>query len=408
MAIKRPKLKFLKGNTYVIDQSDASNANHPLRFTADSGATEYTHGVTATGTPGQAGAQVTFNVPDSAPENIMYYCSTHGIGMGNHLKTFAGPPPFVWGGARGLIAGGLTYPSGNIDNIDYINISAPGNAIDFGDLYTARYLGASMSNGTRAAFAGGSISGGYSNTIDYVTVASTGDAVDFGNLSNGYTYAAGEGDGTYGVMAGGFRYSGSSYYMDMEYITMDTPSNTTAFGNLSGNQYGRAMGTDGTIGVIATGNDGVSPNSKSIGMLTITMATPGNAVTSSGTLLDDHSYLRGMSGDGTYLLTGGGRRTNGEYANGWTDMVQRFVTATQGGAQDFGDLNSYGGSMATGSDGTYAFYAGKEGLNTGSGQQGGRYNTIERISITTGGNAINFGTFNNYIEGGMGSSGNAA
>lgn len=87
MAIKRPKLKFIKGNTYVIDQSDASNANHPLRFTADSGATEYTHGVTATGTPGQAGATVTFNVPDSAPENIMYYCSTHGLGMGNHVKT---------------------------------------------------------------------------------------------------------------------------------------------------------------------------------------------------------------------------------------------------------------------------------------------------------------------------------
>ena len=70
MAIQRPKLKFKRGNTYVIDQSDSSNANHPLRFTADSGATEYTHGVTITGTPGQAGATVTFNVPDDAKSEI--------------------------------------------------------------------------------------------------------------------------------------------------------------------------------------------------------------------------------------------------------------------------------------------------------------------------------------------------
>ena len=69
--------KFIKGQTYTIDVSDASNSGHQLRFTADSGTTEYTTGVTATGTPGTAGATVTFAVPENAPNNLNYYCATH-------------------------------------------------------------------------------------------------------------------------------------------------------------------------------------------------------------------------------------------------------------------------------------------------------------------------------------------
>ena len=87
MAILRPKLKFEKGKTYIIDVSDPSNSGHPLRFTADSGATEYTTGVTATGTAGTPGATVTFAVPENAPNDLNYYCTTHGLSMGNKMKT---------------------------------------------------------------------------------------------------------------------------------------------------------------------------------------------------------------------------------------------------------------------------------------------------------------------------------
>ncbi len=199
-----------------------------------------------------------------------------------------------------------------------------------------------------------------------------------------------------------------SYYADMEYITIDTPSNTTSFGNLSGNQYGRAMGTNGTIGVIATGND-ENNNSSSNSMLTITMATPGNAVSSSGTLLDSWRYVQNLPGDDTYLLVGAGRRTNGEDPNGWTNMVEKFATATQTGATDHGDLTHSGGMSASSSDGTYAFFAGREGSSSApSGQSNGRYNTIDQMSITTGGSATDFGTISQYIEAGLGSSGNAS
>jgi hypothetical protein len=78
---ENPPLGLTRGNTYVFDQSDASNSNHPLRFQLTDG-TSYTDGVTTNGTPGSAGANTTFVVPNDAPDNLEYYCSVHGIGMG--------------------------------------------------------------------------------------------------------------------------------------------------------------------------------------------------------------------------------------------------------------------------------------------------------------------------------------
>ena len=85
MAIKRPRLKLLRGSSYTFDVSDSALANHPLKFTADSGSTEYTAGISLTGTQGQAGAELTFTPQVNAPNNLNYYCGTHGMGMGNHV-----------------------------------------------------------------------------------------------------------------------------------------------------------------------------------------------------------------------------------------------------------------------------------------------------------------------------------
>jgi hypothetical protein len=63
MAIKRPRLKLERKKSYTFDVSNAALATHPFKLTADSGTSEYTSGVSLSGTQGQAGATITFPIP---------------------------------------------------------------------------------------------------------------------------------------------------------------------------------------------------------------------------------------------------------------------------------------------------------------------------------------------------------
>ena len=93
-----------RGGVYTFDQSDATNGTggtHPLRFAtaADAaGSTEYTDGVTQTGTPGTAGAFTRITVPHDAPDTLHYYCTNHnGMGGPTANTTDANiADPFAW------------------------------------------------------------------------------------------------------------------------------------------------------------------------------------------------------------------------------------------------------------------------------------------------------------------------
>ena len=80
--VDKPALTLYKGWTYTFDVSDASNANHPLRFHGNTA--QYTTNVTVTGTQGQAGAKVVIKIPETQPTGFHYYCTAH-TGMGNTI-----------------------------------------------------------------------------------------------------------------------------------------------------------------------------------------------------------------------------------------------------------------------------------------------------------------------------------
>ena len=85
-----PTLSLTEGQIYRFDQSDGTNGTHPLRFSTTAngthaGGSEYTTGVTTSGTPGSSGAYTQIEIASGAP-TLYYYCSNHS-GMGGQINT---------------------------------------------------------------------------------------------------------------------------------------------------------------------------------------------------------------------------------------------------------------------------------------------------------------------------------
>ena len=419
-------LTLYKGHTYIFDQSDSSNSSHPLRLSTTSngshgGGSEYTTGVTTSGTPGSAGAFTKIAIATDAPDTLYYYCTNHsGMGGTANLKTSLqggasgssspitvssltndeaynvrasainafGQSPYsaatsitVAVPSRGVLAGGDTGSVVNV--IQYIDISSTGDATDFGDLTDGRDgLGACGSD-TRGIFSGGRAvsTGAATDVIDYITFLSTGNATDFGDLTTGTQKIPACSNKTRGMVQFGGVTSSSTLNV-VEYVTIASTGDATDFGNLT---VARGQGAAGssTTRAVALGGADASLNKQNV-IDYVTIASTGNATDFGDLTIITTSFNAVASA--TRLVTGGGATSSASRSN----HMDYITIASTGNASDFGDLavarEGAGGGMASATRGCFA---------GGSNTSGNRENGIEYITIASTGNGTDFGDLTN-------------
>jgi hypothetical protein len=131
-----PQIEMFRGNTYVFNQSDATNDGHPLVF--KNGSSAYEVGVTyflngsettqsnyvntTTFNAGRSSGvrKVQIEVASNAPSSgLRYYCYVHGNGMGNTIT--------VKDSNISLVAGSITNVNNTGNNI--ANVNTVGGAI---------------------------------------------------------------------------------------------------------------------------------------------------------------------------------------------------------------------------------------------------------------------------------------
>tara|TARA_R100001129_G_scaffold158280_2_gene121927 strand:+ start:866 stop:2785 length:1920 start_codon:yes stop_codon:yes gene_type:complete len=237
---------------------------------------------------------------------------------------------------RIIYGGGATTPvapaNGASTGISYFVPTHSGNASDFGDLTNRRTSLASLSNNTRALFGGGydyagapAPSGSNKDIIDFITIQSLGNAVDFGDLVSAKQNMATVASTTRGVFLGGFGPSSPHHLDEIDFVTITSAGNATDFGNLTAARSTFAADSNNIRGITGGGNPGPYAGGE-----LITIATTGNA-TDWGDLTTARRDL-GSTGNQIRQTWGGG-------ADPSISNVIDFVTqASLGNATDFGDL----------------------------------------------------------------------
>jgi hypothetical protein len=227
---------------------------------------------------------------------------------------------------RGIIGGG--FPANNV--IQYITVSSTGNSQDFGDLTQARLYPNSCSSSTRGIFAGGAATptpgGTVFNVIDYITISATGNAVDFGDSTvvrnNGTACAS----STRGLMFGGSTATSPAVRQNViDFITISTLGNAADFGDLTSARDAVGACSNSIRGLVAGGG---SPITNVIEYITI--STLGNAQ-DFGDLTNVRANMQGCASS-TRGVWGGG------YSPGFQNVIDYVSIMSIGNAIDFGDL----------------------------------------------------------------------
>ena len=301
-------------------------------------------------------------------EGTASYAGIGTLAAGEWVQITTDTPEIQTGGTRGLSMGGYNTTT---DTVDYVNVNTTGNAIDFGNLSSARFTGAALASRTRALYFGGEQAPGTQiNTIDFFTISSTGNSSDFGDVSGGSLAhtPAGVCNGTRGINMGGYR--APAKLNEISYVTVAQQGNTIDFGDLITARDSPRGANSQTRGIAFGGNTPSVTNHIEF----ITMSTLGD-----GADFGDAGLNNGNGG-------GTSNSIRGIFCSGsgFGTTIEYVTIATLGNALDFGDsaFDGYGnlGGMASP---TRAAFAG--GANPSA------TNKIEYVQIMSLGDTVDFG-----------------
>ena len=291
----------------------------------------------------------------------------------------------------------MTIPKIYFDNIEgkwfVTNKKGDSGAICFGD------CSGSSGNSIGSLYLGdtGVFGGGYNktDTIDYITISTPGNAQNFGKLIIERFYLAATSNGTNdrGVFGGGYLFSSGDIHENtklIDYITISTPGNAQVFGNLDLNKprFSLAATSNGTNnrGVFGGGKYEYGTGALLGGSLLdfieyITISTLGNAQRFGKLSVAKDSLTATSNGTNDRGVFGGG-----ESKDGYLSFIEYITISTPGDAQNFGNLSSKKSELAATSNGTN-----NRGVFGGGLSPSGRIKIIDYITISTPGNAQNFG-----------------
>jgi hypothetical protein len=373
-------ITLFPGCTYEFNQDDGTNSGHPLRFATQvdaANSSEYTTGVTTSGTPGSATAWTKIEVTSDTPYQLFFYCTNHS-GMGNSIDCVGVSD----NKDRGCHFGGEDASPAYTNTVEYWQISSLGNALDFGDLTrTVSGDAAVMANNTIGCVAGTSPS---TDTIDYIVFETRGNGIDFGDLTVGRAVGSGVANKVRGVCAGGR--VAPVQKNEIDFITFKSFGNATDFGDLTSDKRGLGTAASPTRGLFS--GEGDSPNSAQIDYITI--MTTGNSA-DFGDLTVGRGFMGGTSSSTRGVFAGG-------FAGPAASNVIDYVTiASLGNALDFGDLTVARSLSGGASNNTRAAFSG--------GSTPSYSNVIDYVTIDSTGNATDFGDLPTATTGPTGSNG---
>jgi len=221
------------------------------------------------------------------------------------------------------------------------------------------------------------------NVIEYITIASEGNSIDFGDLTQtptGSNYAGALSSSTRGIWAGG-----NSTPLEtnvIQYVTIATIGNSLDFGDLTRT----ASPNGGGLSSPTRGLFAVSGNSNSSLINAITISSTGNAI-EFGNLTTKNGYTNAPGFSNSTRGVWGTR--NLVSPGGITNTIDYVTISTFGNAVDFGDATTSGyggGAVASSTRGVFCV-----GLNPSLSASARDQNVLNYVTIASTGDAVDFG-----------------